>query len=91
MNTELKAVDDLRKYLTEVRKSQSLSQTTLAERMGTVQSAISDLESGQVLDPGLNTVARWVAALGVEIHIEVEVVVRKRIPLLPRSNGGTDR
>ncbi len=46
-----------------IRKSKKLSQKKLAARMGTTQSAVSDLESGRV-EPQLRTLQRYARALG---------------------------
>lgn len=58
----------LRLDLLHARISQGLTQAKLAERMGTTQSAISDLESG-TYDPRLHTLVRWAHALGMTMTI----------------------
>lgn len=50
------------------RRSLHLSQTLVAARMGTSQSALARLESGEV-DPRISTVARYALALGEEIEM----------------------
>lgn len=65
-------VNDLPKVaaaLRERRKEAGLSQTEVAQRMGTTQSAVSDLESGAVGDPRLFTVLRYAQAVGLELHL----------------------
>ena len=52
--------------LAAVRSSLGLSQTDVAARMGTSQSAIARLESGQA-DVRLSTLTRYAAALDVSI------------------------
>jgi transcriptional regulator with XRE-family HTH domain len=76
---------DLRRYLAERRRDLGITQADLARAMGTTQSAVSELETGHTADPGLNTVARWAAALNTQIVIEAEVVVRQRFAIAPRA------
>ena len=49
--------------LVRARQESDLSQTEIATRMGTTQSAVARLESGQ-LDARLSTLERYAAALG---------------------------
>ena len=56
--------------LAELRKSARLSQTEVAARMGTSQSAVARLESGD-LDARLSTVERYAAALGRTVNWQV--------------------
>ena len=56
--------------LTEQRQSSGLSQTEIAARMGTSQSAVARLESGE-LDARLSTVERYAAALGRTVDWQV--------------------
>lgn len=66
-----------------LRLAAGLSQTQLAERIGTVQSHVARIEAGQN-DPGTDLIVRLAAAL----HVEPEVVfsaVRK-----VRESGGAD-
>lgn len=46
-------------------------QREVAERMGTTQSAVSDLEQGRV-DPRLSTLQRYVRALGARLDVIIE-------------------
>lgn len=52
--------------LVELRRSQGLSQTEVAARMGTSQSALARLESGRA-DLRLSTLARYADALGADV------------------------
>ncbi len=52
--------------LTEQRQSAGLSQTEVAARMGTSQSAVARLESGMA-DVRASTLERYAAAVGSEI------------------------
>lgn len=54
--------------LVELRRASGLSQTEVAARMGTSQSAVARLESG-VADVRLSTLDRYAAALGQELDI----------------------
>jgi predicted transcriptional regulator len=49
--------------LVRARRESTLSQTEIAARMGTSQSAVARLESGE-LDARLSTLERYAAALG---------------------------
>src|SRR5881397_1224756 len=52
------------------RESLGLSQTVVAARMGTSQSAVARLEAGEI-DAKLSTVERFAAALGQKIEWRV--------------------
>jgi predicted transcriptional regulator len=61
---------ELIEELVRARQDGSLSQTEIAARMGTSQSAVARLESGD-LDARLSTLERYAAAVGrtVDWHI----------------------
>jgi transcriptional regulator with XRE-family HTH domain len=61
---------ELIEQLARARRESGLSQTELAARMGTSQSAVARLESGE-LDARLSTLERYAAALGraVDWHV----------------------
>ncbi len=61
---------DLIQDLVAARQESGLSQTEIAARMGTSQSAVARLESGD-LDARLSTVARYAAALGRTVDWQV--------------------
>jgi len=52
------------------RRSLGLSQTEVAARMGTSQSAVARLESGDA-DVRLSTLERYAAAIGAELHFHL--------------------
>jgi len=56
--------------LVRARQESDLSQTEIAARMGTSQSAVARLESGE-LDARLSTVERYAAALGHTVDWQV--------------------
>lgn len=61
---------DLMDELSAARRAHGLSQTAIAARMGTSQSAVARLERGD-LDPRLSTLERYAAAVGrtVDWHV----------------------
>jgi predicted transcriptional regulator len=56
--------------LVRARRESELSQTEIAARMGTSQSAVARLESGD-LDARLSTLERYAAALGRTVNWQV--------------------
>lgn len=56
--------------LSDLRRHRGLSQTEVAARMGTSQSALARLESGQA-DVRMSTLARYAAALDADIGFAV--------------------
>lgn len=58
------------KQLTALRLARRISQREVAARMGTAQSAVSDLERG-LTDPQWSTVQRYAAAVGARVRVEV--------------------
>ena len=73
--------------LTAERQAARLSQTEVAARMGTSQSAVARLESGEA-DARASTLERYAAAVGHQITWEL----RSRGPGVPRGEApGDDR
>jgi transcriptional regulator with XRE-family HTH domain len=72
---------ELATELVTLRHEAGLSQTEVAARMGTSQSAVARLESGEA-DVRLSTLDRYVAALGRELNLRV----RHDVP--PRTEYG---
>jgi ribosome-binding protein aMBF1 (putative translation factor) len=56
--------------LVAARLRAGLSQVELAERMGTSQSAVARLESGQTL-PSTKTILRYAKATGSRLHVRL--------------------
>jgi predicted transcriptional regulator len=61
---------DLMAELVRARRESELSQTQIAARMGTSQSAVARLESGG-LDARLSTLERYAAALGQTVEWQI--------------------
>lgn len=64
----LKIIYDIKKEIIQLRLAQGLSQKELAEKVGTKQSAISRLESGEY-NPSVEFLTKVAHALGKELHI----------------------
>lgn len=71
------AVDPLIAEARARRRARRLPQWSVAESMGTTQSAVSELENG-VTVPSLTTTRRYLAALGLDL---VAVEMHSREPL----------
>lgn len=63
--------------LTALRLSAGLSQTRLAQSMGTSQSHVARIEGGQT-DPGTDVIAKMALALGVDEHKAFQAVRHQR-------------
>jgi transcriptional regulator with XRE-family HTH domain len=57
--------------LAELRKARGLSQTELARRLGVTQPAVAKIESGRAKNLELKTLAKFVAALGGRLKVEI--------------------
>jgi transcriptional regulator with XRE-family HTH domain len=68
--------------LVRARQESDLSQTQIAARMGTTQSAVARLESGQ-LDARLSTLERYAAALGHTVDWQVRPSESSTRPTAP--------
>ncbi|WFE95642.1 helix-turn-helix transcriptional regulator [Micromonospora sp. WMMD987] len=64
--------NSLLRQLIKVRKDLRISQKSVAERMQTTQSAVSDLENGNV-DPHLSTLQRYARALTVRLVVGIDM------------------
>jgi transcriptional regulator with XRE-family HTH domain len=65
-------LDPVRQSLASRRVSLKLTQADVAKRMGTTQSAISDLESGRA-EPAVDTLKRYAEAVGLRMRIVLEI------------------
>lgn len=74
--------------LVELRRKRGLSQTDIAERMGTSQSALARVESGRS-DVRLSTVARYAEALDVELNFAIRTRPSDSGPEQGTPNRGT--
>jgi transcriptional regulator with XRE-family HTH domain len=52
----------------DIREKQGLTQVQLAEKSGIKQNTISDLETGNIKSPSLDTAVKLARALGVAIE-----------------------
>jgi DNA-binding XRE family transcriptional regulator len=68
--TELEGEFLVAKALIEARKSANLTQEQVAERMGTTQSVVARMESGNPL-PSLKSVVRYAAAVNSRIELKL--------------------
>lgn len=73
--------------LVNARKRAGMTQAALAERMGTTQSAVSELEGGET-DPRLSTLQRYARAAGTELSVSVEGRRLHRAPLFIHQTAG---
>ena len=66
---KLKVLYDIKREIIKLRLDQGLSQKELAEKVGTRQSAISRLESGEY-NPSIEFLDKIAHALGKELHVK---------------------
>jgi transcriptional regulator with XRE-family HTH domain len=62
-------IQDLGAQIATLRKNQGLSQTEVARRAGVSRAMLSDLETGQLHDPGVKKVLRLLTVLGLGIKL----------------------
>lgn len=70
-----------RSYLVARRRDLGLSQAAVAERMGTKQSAVSELETGETPNPTLNTLVSWAAAVELELQLRFTARINHTFPV----------
>ena len=63
--------EEVAQQLREVRKSQGMTQESLADRVGTKKSSISRLESGRY-NPSLDFLVKVAGGLGKQIQVKVK-------------------
>ncbi len=68
---KLQPVYEIKEQLIRIRIEQGLSQADLAKKVGTQQSAISRLESGDY-NPSIELLSKIAQALGKEVHITIQ-------------------
>lgn len=67
-------LDQVRAYrLQELRESLSLTQNDVAERLGVRQNRVSDIERGDLARIQVDTLRRYVEAVGGSLRVEVEL------------------
>jgi transcriptional regulator with XRE-family HTH domain len=71
---EKRMLEEVRAYrLSELRKASKFTQVELAERMNVAQNRVSSIENGDIERAQLNTLRKYVEAVGGELHVEVEI------------------
>ena len=70
-------------------RAAAVTQTALAEKMGTSQAVVSRVEQGA--DVRLSTLQKYARALGCELHIGLEPVKRKRTSGRPGRDAADRR
>ena len=78
---------ELARQLIEARTKSGLSQEEIASRMGTSQSAIARLESGNSL-PSMRTLSRYAKATNCELSIRLQPIKKA---ILQSSKAGASR
>jgi predicted transcriptional regulator len=74
-------LDEVRAYqLRELREAVGLTQVELAETLDVSQNRVSRLEHGDIERTQVDTLRRYVEAVGGQLHVEVEIGDR-RIPI----------
>ena len=71
MKERSNASQEVAKQLRDVRKSQGMTQESLAELVGTKKSNISRLESGRY-NPSLDFLVKGAGGLGKQIQVKVK-------------------
>ena len=59
--------------LAEIRKAHGLSQQDVARAMGVTQSRVSRIESGDISNAELSTIAAYVRALGGSVRVVADI------------------
>lgn len=75
--------------LAELRAGARLSQTELARRMGVSQARISQLEHGDVSQLALDTIRRYVAAVGGRLRVVADFDDHNEVISTSRVDQGT--
>jgi transcriptional regulator with XRE-family HTH domain len=73
--------------IAENRKSQGLSQETLAKRVGIGRTTLAALENGRLGELGLSKIIKLLAALGLELSIQESSARRPTFEDLMRENN----
>ena len=68
----LKTIGDIGLSVRRIRKAKRMTQRQLAQRVGTHQEWISNLETGRIENPGLGTILRAFQVLGVQLIAEAD-------------------
>ncbi|MDO4252134.1 MAG: helix-turn-helix transcriptional regulator [Rothia sp. (in: high G+C Gram-positive bacteria)] len=87
MEQELKEMrEETRLYqLKELRKNTGLTQSQLAQRLGVSQHRISQIENGDLTNTKVETLKKYLEALGTSINITAESPNGQSLKLLATS------
>lgn len=67
-------LDEARAYrLRELREAAELTQVQLSQKLNVSQSRVSNIEHGEIGHTELDTLRRYVEALGGKLHVEIEI------------------
>jgi len=67
-------LEEVRSYrLRELRKASDLTQVELAERLQVSQNRVSRIEHGDIERAHVDTLRKYVEAIGGELHVEVSI------------------
>lgn len=70
-------LDPIVEQLRALRLHLGLTQSWVANRCGTTQSAVSDSETGDSV-PTLTTLRKWTAAFGLTLRLDADEQIRRR-------------
>ncbi|WP_309617177.1 helix-turn-helix domain-containing protein [Salinibacterium sp.] len=71
-------LDEVRAYqLRELREALGLTQVELAQALEVSQNRVSRLEHGEIERTQIDTLRRYVEAVGGQLHVEVEIGDRR--------------
>lgn len=65
----LERIGELLKQLRSARERRGLSLTEISERSGVDESALSNLENGEMSDPTVETLVRYADAIGMRLEL----------------------
>ncbi|MET9327249.1 helix-turn-helix domain-containing protein [Tsukamurella sp. NPDC003166] len=80
IKSEMRRAEQLHK-LRELRESLGITQTVLAERIGVGQARVSNLEKGELSTVKVETVQRYLEALGLDLELVARQPDGTRIPI----------
>lgn len=76
--TKKRMLDEVRAYqLRELREALDLTQVDIAKLLDVSQNRVSRLEHGDIERTQVDTLRRYVEAVGGQLHVEVEIADRR--------------